>query len=87
MNHREDDRLTALSVQFAQPPTGMGPVTTAARDDTSGTLIGIATDHREVTPAAPLAFQPRPRYDRCWRPGRLRTAERAEPTWSPGDRR
>ncbi len=35
-------RLTARGVQFTQPPTAMGPVTTAVFDDTCGNLIQIA---------------------------------------------
>ena len=35
-------RLTGLGVQFTQPPTEMGPVTTAVFDDTCGNLIQIA---------------------------------------------
>jgi catechol 2,3-dioxygenase-like lactoylglutathione lyase family enzyme len=38
----EFDRLTALGVTFTQPPTEMGPVTTAVLDDTCGNLIQIA---------------------------------------------
>ncbi|WP_125776249.1 VOC family protein [Antribacter gilvus] len=38
----EYDRLTALGVTFTQPPTPMGPVTTAVFDDTCGNLIQIA---------------------------------------------
>ena len=38
----EYDRLTALGVTFTQPPTVMGPVTTAVFDDTCGNLIQIA---------------------------------------------
>lgn len=38
----EFDRLTALGVRFTQPPTAMGPVTTAVFDDTCGNLIQIA---------------------------------------------
>jgi len=38
----EYDRLTGLGVQFTQPPTEMGPVTTAVFDDTCGNLIQIA---------------------------------------------
>jgi catechol 2,3-dioxygenase-like lactoylglutathione lyase family enzyme len=38
----EYDRLTALGVRFTQPPTAMGPVTTAVLDDTCGNLIQIA---------------------------------------------
>jgi catechol 2,3-dioxygenase-like lactoylglutathione lyase family enzyme len=39
----EHARLTALGVRFTQPPTAMGPVTTAVLDDTCGNLIQIAT--------------------------------------------
>ena len=39
---QEYDRLTALGVTFTQPPTAMGPVTTAVLDDTCGNLIQIA---------------------------------------------
>ncbi|WP_411733998.1 VOC family protein [Paeniglutamicibacter sp.] len=38
----EYDRLTGLGVVFTQPPTAMGPVTTAVFDDTCGNLIQIA---------------------------------------------
>ena len=38
----EFDRLTAKGVTFVQPPTSMGPVTTAVLDDTCGNLIQIA---------------------------------------------
>ena len=38
----EFDRLSGLGVQFTQPPTPMGPVTTAVFDDTCGNLIQIA---------------------------------------------
>jgi catechol 2,3-dioxygenase-like lactoylglutathione lyase family enzyme len=41
------DRLTGLGVTFVQPPTPMGPVTTAVFDDTCGNLIQIA----EMQPA------------------------------------
>jgi catechol 2,3-dioxygenase-like lactoylglutathione lyase family enzyme len=37
----EFDRLTARGVRFVQPPTSMGPVTTAVFDDTCGNLIQI----------------------------------------------
>ncbi|MGY0236740.1 VOC family protein [Longispora urticae] len=37
----EYDRLTALGVEFTQPPTVMGPVTTAVLDDTCGNLIQL----------------------------------------------
>lgn len=40
--HAEYERLRALGVQFTQPPTAMGPVTTAVLDDTCGNLIQIA---------------------------------------------
>ncbi len=39
----EYDRLTGLGVTFTQPPTNMGPVTTAVLDDTCGNLIQIAS--------------------------------------------
>ncbi|WP_136707480.1 VOC family protein [Agromyces sp. H66] len=39
----EHDRLVAAGVQFTQPPTAMGPVTTAVFDDTCGNLIQIAS--------------------------------------------
>jgi catechol 2,3-dioxygenase-like lactoylglutathione lyase family enzyme len=38
----EHARLLALGVAFTQPPTKMGPVTTAVFDDTCGNLIQIA---------------------------------------------
>jgi catechol 2,3-dioxygenase-like lactoylglutathione lyase family enzyme len=38
----EFDRLSGLGVLFTQPPTEMGPVTTAVFDDTCGNLIQIA---------------------------------------------
>ena len=38
----EFDRLSAKGVKFTQPPTEMGPVTTAVFDDTCGNLIQIA---------------------------------------------
>ncbi|MQA32767.1 VOC family protein [Modestobacter roseus] len=38
----EYERLTALGVRFTQPPTDMGPVTTAVLDDTCGNLLQIA---------------------------------------------
>jgi catechol 2,3-dioxygenase-like lactoylglutathione lyase family enzyme len=40
---REYERLRGLGVRFTQPPTEMGPVTTAVLDDTCGNLIQIAT--------------------------------------------
>jgi catechol 2,3-dioxygenase-like lactoylglutathione lyase family enzyme len=39
---REHQRLAGLGVQFTQPPTEMGSVTTAVFDDTCGNLIQIA---------------------------------------------
>ena len=39
----EFDRLSARGVTFVQPPTPMGPVTTAVFDDTCGNLIQIAS--------------------------------------------
>ena len=39
---KEYERLTGLGVTFTQPPTAMGPVTTAVLDDTCGNLIQIA---------------------------------------------
>ena len=41
--HAEYERLRAAGVRFTQPPTQMGPVTTAVLDDTCGNLIQIAT--------------------------------------------
>ena len=38
----EYDRMHGLGVRFTQPPTEMGPVTTAVFDDTCGNLIQIA---------------------------------------------
>jgi catechol 2,3-dioxygenase-like lactoylglutathione lyase family enzyme len=38
----EFERLAGLGVTFTQPPTPMGPVTTAVFDDTCGNLIQIA---------------------------------------------
>ena len=40
---KEYERLTGLGVRFTQPPTDMGPVTTAVLDDTCGNLIQIAS--------------------------------------------
>lgn len=42
----EYDRLTALGVEFTQPPTDMGPTVTAVFDDTCGNLIQIAQPPR-----------------------------------------
>jgi catechol 2,3-dioxygenase-like lactoylglutathione lyase family enzyme len=39
----EFDRLSAKGVTFVQPPTEMGPVTTAILDDTCGNLIQMAS--------------------------------------------
>jgi catechol 2,3-dioxygenase-like lactoylglutathione lyase family enzyme len=39
---RDYERLSSEGVQFTQPPTEMGPVTTAVLDDTCGNLIQIA---------------------------------------------
>ncbi|WP_432967462.1 VOC family protein [Dactylosporangium sp. CA-233914] len=39
---QEYERLVAAGVVFTQPPTVMGPVTTAVFDDTCGNLIQIA---------------------------------------------
>ena len=39
----EFERLTSRGVTFVQPPTPMGPVTTAVFDDTCGNLIQIAS--------------------------------------------
>ena len=39
----EHERLAAAGVEFTQPPTAMGPVTTAVFDDTCGNLIQIAS--------------------------------------------
>ena len=38
----EYERLRSAGVKFTQPPTQMGPVTTAVFDDTCGNLIQIA---------------------------------------------
>jgi catechol 2,3-dioxygenase-like lactoylglutathione lyase family enzyme len=37
----EYDRLRAAGVEFTQPPTDLGPVTTAVFDDTCGNLIQL----------------------------------------------
>ena len=39
----EFERLSSRGVAFVQPPTAMGPVTTAVFDDTCGNLIQIAS--------------------------------------------
>jgi catechol 2,3-dioxygenase-like lactoylglutathione lyase family enzyme len=41
----EHARLAEAGVRFTQPPTPMGPVTTAVFDDTCGNLIQIAQYH------------------------------------------
>ena len=41
----EYERLVARGVRFTQPPTDMGPVTTAVFDDTCGNLIQIAAEN------------------------------------------
>ncbi|HET7490099.1 MAG TPA: VOC family protein [Acidimicrobiales bacterium] len=41
----EYERLLGHGVAFTQPPTDMGPVTTAVFDDTCGNLIQIACEH------------------------------------------
>jgi catechol 2,3-dioxygenase-like lactoylglutathione lyase family enzyme len=41
----EHERLVAHGVRFTQPPTDMGPVTTAVFDDTCGNLIQIAAEN------------------------------------------
>ncbi|HET6381385.1 MAG TPA: VOC family protein [candidate division Zixibacteria bacterium] len=38
----EYERMIGLGVTFTQPPTDLGPVTTAVLDDTCGNLIQIA---------------------------------------------
>jgi catechol 2,3-dioxygenase-like lactoylglutathione lyase family enzyme len=40
--HAAYERLRAAGVVFTQPPTNMGPVTTAVLDDTCGNLIQLA---------------------------------------------
>lgn len=40
--HAEYERLEEAGVRFIQPPTEMGPVTTAVFEDTCGNLIQIA---------------------------------------------
>ena len=40
--HADFERLSGRGVRFTQPPTEMGPVTTAVFDDTCGNLIQIA---------------------------------------------
>ena len=43
----EHTRLAAAGVRFTQPPTRMGPVTTAVFDDTCGNLIQIQSPPSE----------------------------------------
>ncbi len=42
---KEYERLAGLGVRFTQPPTDLGPVTTAVFDDTCGNLIQIAAEN------------------------------------------
>ncbi len=42
---REYERLAGLGVRFTQPPTDLGPVTTAVFDDSCGNLIQIAAEN------------------------------------------
>ncbi|MBA2576621.1 MAG: VOC family protein [Actinomycetota bacterium] len=41
--HRVHEELSSKGVQFLQPPTDMGPVTTVVLDDTCGNLIMLAS--------------------------------------------
>jgi len=41
----EYERLVGRGVRFTQPPSDMGPVTTAVFDDTCGNLIQIAAEN------------------------------------------
>jgi catechol 2,3-dioxygenase-like lactoylglutathione lyase family enzyme len=41
--HAEHDRLVVAGVTFTQPPTAMGPVTTAVLDDTCGNLVQLVS--------------------------------------------
>ena len=41
----EYERLRGLGVHFTQPPTDIGPATTAVFDDTCGNLLMIAQPH------------------------------------------
>ncbi len=43
----EYDRLIGRGVRFTQPPTDIGPATTAVFDDTCGNLIAIAHQHAD----------------------------------------
>jgi catechol 2,3-dioxygenase-like lactoylglutathione lyase family enzyme len=40
--HQAYEQLRARGVRFTQPPTAMGPVTTAVLDDTCGNLVQLA---------------------------------------------
>jgi catechol 2,3-dioxygenase-like lactoylglutathione lyase family enzyme len=46
----EHERLVAAGLRFTQPPTVMGPVTTAVFDDTCGNLVQLVS-HNAVTEA------------------------------------
>jgi catechol 2,3-dioxygenase-like lactoylglutathione lyase family enzyme len=48
----EHDRLVGLGVRFTQPPTDIGPATTAVFDDTCGNLIAIVHQHADANGAA-----------------------------------
>jgi catechol 2,3-dioxygenase-like lactoylglutathione lyase family enzyme len=48
--HQEYARLSALGVTFTQPPTAMGPVTTAVLDDTCGNRIQLAAMCGSIAP-------------------------------------
>jgi catechol 2,3-dioxygenase-like lactoylglutathione lyase family enzyme len=45
----EYERLRDLGVRFTQPPTDLGPATTAVLADTCGNLIAIAQQNRNLT--------------------------------------
>ena len=45
----EHQRLLSHGVRFTQPPTEMGPVTTAVFDDTCGNLIQIMAENEPAT--------------------------------------
>lgn len=49
--HAEHDRLTALEVEFAQPPTDIGTAVVAVFDDTCGNLIQLITPKTEQVAA------------------------------------
>ena len=48
--HAEYDRLIDAGVSFTQPPTAMGPVTTACLDDTCGNLDPARLDMTSPAP-------------------------------------